>query len=443
MIKEASVTSRASQQPPDLSALGIDREKPRPSRARLHLWIFVPVALGAAGGFWALRKGILSAALEVRVAAVEREAAESAFGRAGVEVLTANGYVVPRRQAAVSSEIGGRLAALYVEEGDSAREGEILGVLRNEDLKAEIASARARLESAKAGKMEAEAQLDWNRLEFDRQKDLMGRKLTSQAAFDQARADLRVAEARLESAAASVHSAQAALNVAEESFEKTFIRAPFDGTVLRKEAEVGEIVTPIPASGGLTRGAIVTMADLKSCEMVVDVNEGYVTRVYQGQPADVELDAYLGVRFPARVRQIVPTADRQKATVQVKVSFLSTDRRILPEMGGKVYFKSIASPAEDASGPAAAPTTLVPKSALREIDGRSVVFLVQAGRALMRPVQVLGPAGDRLKIGAGLAGGETVIVDAPETLKDGDRVEVRAGGRVAPQDSRGGSSGGL
>lgn len=342
------------------------------------------------------------------------------------EVLTANGYVVPRLKASVSSEVGGRLAALYVEEGDTAAAGQVLGMLRNDDYKAQIRSDEARLAAARADRARAEARLTLAQQEFDRQKDLLARKIASQAAYDLAEASLKVARADVDAAAAAVNTAAAALQVSQELLEKTYIRAPFDGTVVRKEAEVGEIVSPLPANGGLTRGAIVTMADLKSSEMVVDVNEGYVTRVSPDQPAEIELDAYAGVRFPARVRQVVPTADRQKATVQVKVAFDQPDRRILPEMGGKVYF--LADPRAAAGGDGAAAgaagSVLAPRAAVRQVNGRSVVWVVKDGRVRMQPVQVIGAAGDaQVRIGAGMLGGETVVIDGPEKLKDGGKVK--------------------
>jgi len=241
----------------------------------------------------------------VRTATVVAEAAGGS-NSVRTEVLTANGYVVPRLKASVSSEVGGRLAALYVEEGDTATAGQVLGMLRNDDYKAQIRADEARLESARAAVGSAEARRTLAEQEFARQRDLLERKIAAQSSFDQAESQLKVAQADLEAVAAAVNSAAASLQVSRELLEKTYIRAPFDGTVLRKEAEVGEIVSPFPANGGLTRGAIVTMADLKSSEMVVDVNEGYVSRVTPDQPAEIELDAYSGVRFPARVRQIVP-----------------------------------------------------------------------------------------------------------------------------------------
>lgn len=416
------MTTSAPKPPGDLSALRINRDRPRRG-GRGGLIIAALVVLAAAAGFLLLRK---PPAVTVRVAPVEAEAVAGAGGGPlRVEVLTANGYVVPRLKAAVSSEVAGRLEALYVDEGDTAKAGQVLGVLNNLDLKAQLEEARGRAASARATRAEARANEVLARQEFERQKELLDRGLTAAAGLERAQSALDVAVAQAELANANIRSADAAVAMADETVRKSFIRAPFDGTILRKEAEVGEIVSPIPANGGLTRGAIVTMADLASSEMVVDVNEGYVTRVREGQPAEVELDAYSGVRFPAVVRQVVPTADRQKATVQVKVAFLSPDRRILPEMGGKVYFQDEAG-GDSASAGGSSANTLVPLPAVRDVDGRSVVFVVKDGRAGLRPVQVQGSSGARARIVAGLAPGEMVVTEGAEKLKDGAQVRLEA-----------------
>ncbi len=408
----------------DISSLRIDRSKKSTGRGPLF-WIGVLVVLGLVGAVGAKFVLGLRKPLEVRVALVE--AGGVSGGAVRTEVLTANGYVVPRLKASVSSEVGGRLAALYVEEGDTASAGQVLGVLRNDDFKAQIRGDEARQETAKANVARARAELDRARIELRRQKEISEKGLGAQTTFDDAQSRMAVAEAELGAAEAGSREAAATLQMARENLEKTFIKAPFGGTILRKEAEVGEIVSPLPANGGLTRGAIVTMADLKSSEMIVDVNEGYVARVHEKQPAEVELDAYQGVRFPARVRQVVPTADRQKATVQVKVSFDKSDPRIMPEMGGKVYFLAEDGGAPSDVVPGSGAIVLVPTAAVSQQVGRPVVWIVKDSRVMSRPVELLGPVGDKTRIGAGLAGGEIVILGAPEGLKDGDRVTVAGG----------------
>lgn len=418
----------SSMKTADISSLRIDRSKKRGGPGPI-VWI----GLVAVAGLIALAAtqlvGGLARPAEVQVAVVE--AGGTAGGPVRTELLTANGYVVPRLKASVSSEVGGRLAALYVEEGDSATAGQLLGVLRNDDYKSQIRGDEARVATARAHIARTRAELERSHIELRRQNGIMEKGLGAQTALDDARSRTAVAAAEVAGAEAALNEATASLQMARENLEKTFIKAPFDGTVLRKEAEVGEIVSPLPANGGLTRGAIVTMADLKSNEMIVDVNEGYVARIREGLSAEVELDAYQGVRFPARVRQIVPTADRQKATVQVKVSFDRPDPRILPEMGGKVYFIGDAgagTAAGSAGGSAPGAIVLVPTAALTEVGGRAIVWIVKDEKVMSRPVELLGPVGGKTRIGAGLAGGETIVVDAPGGLKDGDRVTVTGGG---------------
>jgi len=247
----------------------------------------------------------------------------------------------------------------------------------------------------------------------------------SQAELDRAVAADDMARARVKSADAAVKNAHARVRSAQVDYDKTFVRAPFAGAVLRKEAEVGEIVSPVPSSGGLTRGAIVTMANLETLEVEADVNEGYVSRVHEGMRAEIVLDAYPDERFPAHVRQIVPTADRQKATVLVKVAFDRLDPRVLPEMGVKTTF--LADPvALSETGAVAIPAAVsIPKGALREARGRAVVFVVEGDRAVMRGVSPRPLGQDRVIVSGGLAPGEMVIVEAPAGLGDKTRVKVK------------------
>jgi RND family efflux transporter MFP subunit len=410
----------------DLSGLRLDRDAPptgapgRPYRTRFFLLLAAVVLIVAIG--------IGYEAFQPRTVLVRAAPAEALGGRPGAaasEVLTANGYVVARQRAAVSTEVSGRLARLFVEEGSRVQAGEVLGVLQNEEQRAAVESAKASLAAAVAFSTEAKAAAHEAGLDRGRRSELLRRGLASQADFDAAEARAAVAEARVESAAAEVTNARARLDAAQISFDRTFIRAPFAGAVLRKEAEVGEIVSPIPSSGGLTRGAIVTMANLATVEVEVDVNEGYVARVHDGMRAEIALDAYPDVRFPAQVRQIVPTADRQKATVLVKVAFAKPDPRALPEMGARVTFLADPAPAGAGGDAAPVPAVSVPREAVRETGGRTVVFVVDGGRVSMRPVTPRPLAGDRVSISGGLAPGELVVIEGPPNLADGARVKVR------------------
>ncbi|HET7498603.1 MAG TPA: efflux RND transporter periplasmic adaptor subunit [Candidatus Eisenbacteria bacterium] len=408
----------------DLSGLRIDRSAKRPqggNRARTLALLAALAGILTVVILFGVRR---SRATEVRVAPVE--AVGGAPGAAAAEVLTANGYVVARRRASVSTEVAGRLEALYVAEGSRVREGQMLGVLRNDEQRAAVRSAQADLSTARAARAEAEASAYEAGLARKRLQALLTKGLVSQSDFDEADARAKVADARVQSAAASMENARARLSAAQVDYARTFIRAPFSGAVLRKEAEVGEIVSPIPSSGGLTRGAIVTMADLSTLEVDVDVNEGYVARTHEGMRAEIALDAYPGDRYPGRVRQIVPTADRQKATVLVKVTFDSLDARVLPEMGAKVTFLADQEPAAAGTHVVTAAVT-IPKGAVADRGGRAVVFVVEKGRAALRSVGPRPYGADRVVVSGGLAPGELVVLDPPAALADGSRIKPAGG----------------
>jgi RND family efflux transporter MFP subunit len=411
----------------DLSGLRINRDAPRPAAdSRKRTAALAAAAAGIATVLVVVALAARPKTLEVRVAAAE--AVGGAPGAGGREVLTANGYIVARQRASVSTEVGGRLAALYVAEGSRVRKGQILGVLRNDEQRAAVESSRAALASAKAARSEAEASAYEAQLGRKRLATLLERGLVSQSDYDQADAKAKMASARVESAIASVANAQARLSSSQVEYARTFIRAPFSGAILRKEAEVGEIVSPIPSSGGLTRGAIVTMADLGSLEVDVDVNEGYVARAHEGMRAEITLDAYPGDRYPGRVRQIVPTADRQKATVLVKVTFDSLDSRVLPEMGAKVTFLAdAAAPGTSGAGGSGVESAAVtiPKGAVAEREGRAVVFVAERGRAALRPVGPRPYGNDKVVVSGGLAPGEMVVLDPPVALADGARIHTK------------------
>ena len=411
--------------PRDLSGLRIDRDAPSAEagpKRRILLIALAALALVTAGVFaWRLIHPS-----EIRVQVARAESLGGVPGSSASEILTANGYVVARQRASVSTEVSGRLNRLFVEEGSRVTKGQVLGVLQNENQRSALASARAALASAEAGASEAAATARQTALARGRAAQLHAKALVSQAELDQAVATDDVAAARVKSADADVANARARVGSAQVEYDRTFVRAPFSGAVLRKEAEVGEIVSPIPSSGGLTRGAIVTMANLASLEAEADVNEGYVSRVREGMRAEITLDAYPDERFPAHVRQIVPTADRQKATVLVKVSFDRLDPRVLPEMGVKVTFLADPSAPSGAAGAGSvAASVAIPRSAVREAEGRAVVYVMEQGRAVMRGVSPRPLAGDRVAVSGGLAPGELVIVEAPSTLADKSRVRVK------------------
>jgi len=323
-------------------------------------------------------------------------------------VLTASGYVVAQVKAAVASKGTGRLEFLYVEEGDKVKKGEIIARLEDDDVLAALAQAEANLGVAQADSEDAFRTLD-------RTRQLFSGNLSS-------RAELDGAEARFSRVVATIRYAEAAVKSGEVAVENTRIRAPFDGTVLTKDADVGEVVAPF-ASSASSRGAVVTMADMSSLLVEADVSESNITRVTPGQPCDIVLDAYPDRRYPGIVHKIVPTADRAKATVLTKVSFKQRDERVLPEMSAKVQFL-----AEEARSTAASsvPVLTLPLSALTTRDGRTIVLLVRDGKVQETSVTAGPVLGERIAVLEGVAQGDQVVTNPDPSLVTGARIIQRA-----------------
>jgi RND family efflux transporter MFP subunit len=395
-----------STTPPDLNNLRIRRDEPGPgagsgARRGAPRLLLIVIAIAIVGGALALvlRPG------PVRVDIALAEA--SGGGVPSAEGITANGYVVARTKASIAAKIPGRMEYLGVHEGSLVRKGEVIARLESADQQAALRSARANVG-------QIEAQLGQARRDLERATSLAAQQVLSAAELENARTKADVLEAQLNASHALVQQAQ--VNV-----ENTRVRAPFDGTVLRKDAEVGEIVAPSSAGGGLTRTAIVTMADLATLEVEVDVNEAYIAQIRGAQPARITLDAYPDTSFAGRVRQVVPTADRQKATVQVKVSILDRDPRILPEMGAKVIF------VRGGDGALALSTTrrvMVPAAALVRGASAMSVWIVENGRVVSRPVDAGLEHDGKVEVRSGLSGGESVVLRPPAGLRDGVRVRV-------------------
>ena len=408
----------------DLSKLRINRDAPPPGvrRAVKRNAIFFGVIVAAIVIALVVLRGRSAVAVQTAVATATGDAAPGGAG--GAATVTANGYVVARTRASVSSKVPGRLAYLGVSEGSQVRRGQLIARLENADYQAQVMQAEANVASSRAQLTEAQAERDQQEREARRLRDIRAQnaQLVSEQEVDAAETRVARAEARVRSAAAAVSAAEAALRFARVSLENTEIRAPFTGTVLRKEAEVGEVVAP-SVGGGLTRGAVVTMADLASLEVEVDVNEAYIARIRNGQPARITLEAYPDTSFAGNVRQVVPTADRQRATVQVKVAIADRDPRILPEMGARVDFLEPA--AERGTAPAAAPPRIrVPTAAVREQGGQSVVWLVRDGRLDPRVVQAGPASGGFREVRSGLSGGELLVVGGVDAPRAGMRVKV-------------------
>jgi RND family efflux transporter MFP subunit len=411
----------------DLSKLRIDRDPPpeiRRAFGRTLAFVALAVALVAGVILWARTR---SAPLVETTVATPISTGGGSAGGAAATTVTANGYVVARIRASVSAKIPGRLASLTVDGGSEVKRGQVIARLENADYAAAVGEARANLASARAELAEAEAERDQLAREARRTAQINQRspELISQQDVEASQSRADQAAARATSAQARIEAAAAALRFAEATLENTYIRAPFTGTVLRKEAEVGEVVAP-SVGGGLTRGAVVTMADLASLEVEVDVNEAYIGRVTHGQRASITLDAYPDTSFRGEVRQVVPTADRQRATVQVKVSILDRDPRILPEMGARVDFLASDTAAAGAPAAQAGPARFrLPATAVRDAGGRTVVWLVRDGRLQAREVEAGPVSGDYREVTRGLSGGEQVVTGGVEQPEEGMRVKTK------------------
>ena len=394
-----------------LDQLRIERkpEKEASSGAKLPWIILAVVVLAGAAWLWFKPEPLA----EVRVVR-----ATEIRGQAAGTVLNASGYVTARRQATVSSKFTGRVTEVLIEEGMQVEEGQVLARLDDSNLQASYNLADAQLDAARTSVNETAALLNEAESNFRRTSNLVERELASDAELDRARALAESLSARLERNKADAVVAQKGLDVWAQQLEDTIVRAPFTGVIVAKNAQPGEMISPVSAGGGFTRTGIGTIVDMSSLEIGIDVNEAYINRVIAGQEVVATLDAYPDWPIPCHVIAIIPTADRQRATVEVRVGFDELDSRVLPDMGVKVAFQESERQAgEDRGG------VLVPPRAIRDGDGRSYVLIVEGGALERRAVTRGGERNGNILVTAGLAGGESVVVSGPAELADGDRVK--------------------
>ena len=402
----------------DLAALRIARE---PERGGPSPWVRWAVVVGLAGAaaaaiwIWATR----DRPTEVQVATVtERPAGTLA------SVLNASGYVTARRRATVSSKITGKVVEVNVEEGMMVRQGQVLARLDDATLRAALALAVAQVESARKAVSENEVRLAQLRLTLRRVTELQKNGIATEADVDQAKADVEGTEARINALREQVVVAERQVAVEQADLDNTIIRAPFTGVAISKDAQPGEMVSPVSAGGGFTRTGICTIVDMTSLEIEVDVNESYINRVRTGQRVTAVLDAYPDWQIPAHVITMVPAADRQKATVLVRIGFETLDPRILPDMGVKVTFLRNE---DEAGPPVVRATRLVPQAAIQSDETSTVVFVVSAAGDSVerRAIKVGGSDGDRVEVLGALQPGERVVISPPPGLVNGDRIVVR------------------
>ncbi len=394
-----------------LKELRIDRGAHGPrSGAVWALVVVFLLALAAAGGWWWFGQ---AQAATVRTATVREKG-----GSAGT-VLNATGYVTARRKATLAAKITGKLTEVNVEEGMHVKQGHVVARLEDTTSQAELAWSRARLESARRALTETEVRLAEARRNLKRTEGLTRDGIRSQAELDAAQAEVDSLEARLNLQREEVKVAEGEVALRIRLWEDSIVRAPFSGVVITKDAQVGEMVSPISAGGGFTRTGICTIVDMNSLEIEVDVNESYIARVQPEQKVEAVLDAYPEWRIPAHVITTIPSADRQKATVKVRVAFDKLDPRILPDMGVKVSFL------ETSPGAAAARRLLIPRSAVRREGEQNIVYVVQQDRVERRAIQTGPVDGDQVTVLAGLSAGEQVVIEGPNNLSDGARVVVQ------------------
>ena len=397
----------------DLGSLRIDDRKRKAGSAgrRIGIILGVLALLVISGGFYAY----IRQAPTVEVA--EAQLQDSAV----LALLNASGYVTPQRRATVAAKITGRVTGVFFTEGMFVHNGFVLATLDDSDAQRTLASAKADRDATQASILDLQVQLKNANIELKRAEALQQAGVQTQEALDNAQMAVNSLKAKIDYTQQQVVAADARVKEAQQGVDNCIIRAPFSGIIVSKDAQVGEMVSPVSAGGGFTRTGIATIVDMNSNEIEVDVNEDYIARVKPHQIVTAVLDAYPDWKIPCHVRTIIPTADRQKATVEVRISFDKLDPRILPDMGVKVSFLS-----QEAANAAKAPARItVPQTAVRDDGGQKIVFLVRGDQIERHAVKVGENAGGSTQIIAGLSAGDTVVVNGAADLRDGQPVQIK------------------
>jgi RND family efflux transporter MFP subunit len=399
---------------PDLSSLRIGEGQRKSGKAGRRLGIFAALI-----GVLVIVTGAVLAFRDQKPVVEVTTAQKPATGRPAL--LNASGYVTPRRRATVAAKITGRVTGVFFDEGMHVKNGQVLATLDDSDAKRALDSAVADRNSTQAQIIDYQVQLKNAEIELHRANELLTAGVQSQETLDNARTSVDSLKAKIALTKEQVLASDARINEAQQAVDNCVIRAPFEGIIVSKDAQVGEMISPISAGGGFTRTGVATIVDMNSNEIEVDVNEAYIARVEPGQPVTAVLDAYPDWQIPSKVRTVIPTADRQKATVKVRISFLKLDPRILPDMGIKVTFLGDAP--DTKNGPEAAAT--VPAGALRDENGKKIVFLVKDEKLERRAVTVGTTNGGDAQILAGIVAGDMVVVKGPADLHDGEAVQIK------------------
>jgi HlyD family secretion protein len=403
----------------DLAALRIPQEERGGGRGKplvVTLVALLVLGAGAAGAwYWAT-------ALQAATVKVVSVSVKSGGPNAPSAVLNASGYVVARRRAAASSKVTGKVLDVLIEEGHPVKEGQILAHLDDTQPRASLNLAEAQLAASKKSFAEDEAKLAQAQVTLKRREALLKEQVVGKAEVDDAQSIVDSTKARIAYSQQQIAVAERQVELQKTLLADMVVRAPFSGVVISKDAQPGEMISPVSAGGGFTRTGIGTIVDMSSLEIEVDVNETYINRVEPGQKVEATLDAYPDWKMPAHVITTIPSADRQKATVKVRIGFEQLDPRILPDMGIKVSFLKDAPPAGQTPS---APAVIVPKAAVKSLDGKAVVFVLIEDRVERRAIKVGLENGDQVEVVSGVHAGERVVIDAPATLKDGDKVKVQ------------------
>jgi len=398
----------------DLSKLKIDKSKVtfRPEKRRKFIyWTLAAIFIIILGLLYA--KGIFTPSVQVQVATVTQIYPSQAF-----TVLNASGYVVPQRKSALASKVTGRLVWLGVEEGGHVKKDQVVARLESQDVTAAKDQAEANVNVARSNIEQTKAELRDATLSLNRNKELLSKGFIPQATYDAALARYEKAVAAVDAAESTLKASIAALEGANISLEYTLIRAPFDAVVLTKNADIGDIVTPIGAAAN-AKAAVVTIADMDSLQVEADVSESNLSQIKAGQPCEIQLDALPGQRFRGAVHMLMPTVDRSKATVMVKVRFINKDHRILPEMSAKVAFLS-----RPVTGEEQKPRTAFNQAALVTRKGKESVFLVKENKVIETPVTLGGGIGDMIEVLDGVKAGDQVVLNPSDRLKNGSKIKV-------------------
>ena len=410
-----SMSSTASPTRPDLSSLRINEGQRKERKTGKIMGIVVAaillIALVAGAAYFTHNSAPI-----VEVAAAQKA------GSGPTALLNASGYVTPRRRATIAAKITGRVIGVYFDEGVHVKEGQILAKLDDSDVKRALDSAIADRNSTQAQIADYQVQLKNAELLVHRSKELQVAGVQSQEILDNALTSADSLRAKIALTKEQVAASESRINEAQQAVDNTVIRAPFEGIVVSKDAQVGEMVSPVSAGGGFTRTGIATIVDMNSNEIEVDVNEAYIARVTSGMPVTAVLDAYPDWQIPSKVRTVIPTADRQKATVKVRISFLKLDPKILPDMGVKVTFLGDEPKKQLGS---IEPVASIPSGALRDENGSKIVFLVKDNKLERRAVKPGNTRGSDVEIFAGLIPGDMVVTKGPPDLRDGETIQLK------------------